>query len=53
MRAAPNFILRQEMLVLLELFLISLQVLDHEVLSSQFIVVGEVIDDLVIGQPDA
>lgn len=53
MRAAPDFILREEVLILLEFFLISLQVLDHEVLPGQFVVIGEVVDNLVVGQPDA
>ena len=53
MSVAPNLVLRQKVLVLFQLFFVSLEVLDHQILSSQLVVVGEMVDDLVIGQSDA
>jgi hypothetical protein len=39
--------------VLLELFLVAFEVLDHEVLAGKFVVVGEVVNDLVVGETHA
>ncbi len=50
MCTSPHLILRHEVLVLLKFFLISLQVFHHEILAGKFVVVGEVVDDLVISQ---
>lgn len=52
-RTPPNIVLREIMLILLQLFLISLDILDHEVLAGEFVVVGEVVDDLAIVKTDS
>lgn len=53
MRVSPNLILCQEVLILLQLFLIPLQVLHHEVLASQLVVIGEMVDHLMVSQSDS
>jgi hypothetical protein len=52
-RISPNFILSQEVFVFLQLFLVSLEILDHKIFACELVVIGEVIDDLVIGKSDA
>jgi hypothetical protein len=52
-RIAPYFVLGQEVLVLLQLLLVTLEVLHHEVLARELVVIGEMVDDLVVGESDA
>lgn len=53
MGVAPNLVLCEEVLIFLQLFFVSLEVLHHQVLAGEFVVVGEVVDDLVVCQSDA
>lgn len=46
--ASPNLVLCQVMLVLFEFLLVPFEVLDHQILAGELVVVGEVIDDLVV-----
>ena len=41
------------MLILLQLFSISLKVLDHQILSRELVVIRKVIDDLMITKSDS
>jgi hypothetical protein len=47
---APDLILGKEVFILFELFLVAFEVLDHEVLAGELVVVGEVVDHLVVSQ---
>jgi hypothetical protein len=51
--SSPYLIFGEVVLVFLELFFVPFQIFDHEVLASEFVVVGKVVDDLMIGEPDA
>lgn len=50
---APDLILREVVLILLQLLAISLQVFNHQVFTGEFVVVWEVVDYLPVMQPDA
>jgi hypothetical protein len=50
---APYFVFGHVVFVLLELLLISFEVLDHEVLAHKLVVVGEVVDDLTVIKSDS
>ena len=50
---AVLILLAELVALLLQFFALPLDVLDHEVLSANFVVVGLVVDDLVVGEPDA
>ncbi len=52
-RSSPELILCHEVLVLLQLFFVSFQIFDHEVFAGEFVVVGEVIDNLVVVQANS
>lgn len=50
--STPDLIFGKVVLILLQLLFVALQVLHHQVFASQLVVVGEMVDDLVIGQSD-
>jgi hypothetical protein len=50
---APNLVLCEEVLIFLQLFFVPLEVLHHQVLAGEFVVIGKMVDDLVVCQPDA
>jgi len=41
------------MLALLHFLFVSFQIFDHEILAGEFVVVGEVVDDLVVVESDS
>lgn len=48
-RSTPDLIFSKIMFVFLHLLLVSFEILDHQILSGELIVIGEVVNDLMVG----
>ena len=49
----PNLIFCKVVFILLQLFSISFEIFDHKILSSELIMIREMIDNLMIGKSDS
>lgn len=50
--SSPNLIFGQIVLIFLQLLFVPLQIFNHQIFPCELVVVGEVIYDLMISQPD-
>ncbi len=51
--SAPDFIFGDVMLVFFKLFFVSFEIFNHKVFTDEFVVIGEVINDLTVIETDA